>query len=108
MFAAAPATPLPFSTVTVTDEGGGAFVFTFLPRAAAFASFDAATSGFENDCTAFWMSSVDAWQPRLQTTFSILFWKTCPAGQAVREKRVVVDLLALQLAPSLRDLDVAA
>ncbi len=81
MSAAAPAMPLPFSTVTVTDDGGGAFVFTLCPSAAAFALFDDATSGFVNDCTAFWMSSDDAWQPRLQVTFSIRSWKRWPLGR---------------------------
>ena len=80
MSAAAPAMPLPFSTVTVTDDGGGAFVLSLRPRAAAFAAFDDETSGFVNVWTAFWMSSAEAWQPRLQTTFSIWSWNRWPLG----------------------------
>ena len=60
MFAAAPCTPLPFSTVTLTDDGGGAFCFSFVPSAAAFAAFGALTSGFANWSTAAWMSFDDA------------------------------------------------
>ena len=80
MFAAAPCTPLPFSTVTVTDDGGGAFCFSFVPSAAAFAAFGAVTSGLANWSTAVWMSLDEALQPRLHCTFSIFSWKRCPRG----------------------------
>ena len=75
MFAAAPCTPLPFSTVTVTDDGGGDFCFSFVPSAAAFAAFDEVTSGFANWSTAAWMSADDALQPSPHCTFSIFCWK---------------------------------
>ncbi len=81
-------------------------VLIFCPRAAAFAAFDDPTSGFENVCTAFWMSSVEAWQPSPQHDVLDLVLEQVAARQPVGEERVVVDLLALQLASSLGDFDV--
>ncbi len=80
MFAAAPCTPLPFSTVTLTDDAGGAFCFSLRPSAAAFAALGALTSGFANWLTAVWMSLAEAVQPRLHCTFSIFCWNRCPGG----------------------------
>src|SRR5579871_1452239 len=81
-FAAAPETPLPFSTVSDTFEGGSVFVFTLLPSAAAFAAFGVSTSGVSNWLTAFWTSVVEAVQAPADghCTFATLSWNTWPGG----------------------------
>src|ERR1051325_1869636 len=75
--AAAPATPLPFSTVTDTFDGGSAFCFTFclIPSAAAVAAFDEPTSGFTKFSTDDWRSDELTVQVFWHCTFSILSWK---------------------------------
>ena len=106
-FAAAPATPLPFSTVSVTFDGGGAVCFSFcLPSAAAFAAFDDCTSGFSNCLTALCDSVESTVHVFWHCTFWILSWKMWPPGSPAAKSAYVDDLVALHLATALADLDV--
>jgi hypothetical protein len=74
---AEPATPFPFSTVTLTVLGGGAAVRSLRPSAEAFATFGASTSGCSNELTAFWSSSSEASTSNVESCprFSIFDWK---------------------------------
>ena len=109
MFAAAPGDAAAVEDRHVVADGGGAFCFSFLPSAAAFAAFDDCDVGVLElgapppGCRRRRRVAAEAALHVLD-----LVLEDMPGRQRLGEERVRDHLVAAERVPALADLDVAA
>ena len=92
--------------MTVTDDGGGAFCFSFVPSAAAFAAFGAVDVGIRELVDG----GLDVARRRAAAEAALhvldLLLEQMARRKRLREERVGDDLVALQRVTAFTDLDV--